>query len=119
MTGPALLAVAAALSAGAHATAPAPRLLDLRVDSGPTPFAGDRRMLATVSPNRDGLRDVAVVRFRLDAPARVRLEAVATEMVRAGRAGTAAIWRTERSFPRGPAQLAWRPAPSTQPRTYV
>ena len=117
MTGLALLGVAAALATGAGAGAP--RLLDLRVASGPIPFAGDRRLLATVSPNQDGLRDVAVVRFRLTAPGRVRLEAVATQMVRAGRGGTTVVWRTERRFAAGAGQLSWRPAAKTQPRTYI
>jgi hypothetical protein len=117
MTGLAVLGVTAALAAGARDGAP--RLLDLRVDSGPTPFAGDRRLLATVSPNRDGVRDSAVVRFRLGAPARVRLEAVATEMVRAGQSGTTVVWQTERRFTAGPGQLSWSPTRGTQPRTYV
>jgi N,N-dimethylformamidase beta subunit-like, C-terminal len=117
MTAFALLAAAAAVASSPHG--PAPRLLDLRVASGPTAFAGDSRRLATVSPNRDGLRDVAVVSFRLTAPARVRLEAVATEQVRAGHTGTTTVWRTERQLQAGPAALSWRPAPSTQPRTYI
>jgi hypothetical protein len=117
MTGLALLGVAAALASGAREGAP--RLLDLRVDSGPAPFAGDRRLLATVSPNRDGLRDAAIVRFRLTAPARVRLEAVATQMVRAGRGGTTVVSSTERRFAAGPGRLSWRPPAKTQPRTYI
>src|SRR6266540_1906112 len=117
MTGLALLGVAAALASGARDGAP--RLVDLRVDSGPAPFAGDRRLLSTVSPNHDGLRDAAVVRFRLAAPARVRLEAVATQMVRAGRRGTTVVWGTERRFAAGPGRLSWRPTAKTQPRTYI
>ena len=117
MTGLALLGVAAALASGARADPP--RLLDLRVDSGPTPFAGDRRLLATVSPNHDGLRDVAVVHFRLTAAAHVRLEAVATQMIRAGRVGTTVVGRTERRLAAGLEQLSWRPAAATQPRTYI
>ena len=117
MMGLALLALTAAVVGGARDEAP--RLLDLRVRSGPVAFAGDRRLLATVSPNDDGLRDVAIVRFRLTTPARVRLEAVATHMVRAGRGGTTVVWRTERALPAGRARLAWRPAPTTQPRTYI
>jgi N,N-dimethylformamidase beta subunit-like, C-terminal len=117
MTGLALLGVAAALTGGARE--PAPPLLGLRVTSGPAPFAGDRRLLATVSPDRDGVRDVAVVHFRLPRPATVRLDAVATEMVRAGTTGTKVLWKTERRFAAGPGELAWRPAASTQPRTYI
>jgi hypothetical protein len=49
--------VAAAAVAGAQG-----RLTDLRVSNGSAPFAGDRRLLTTVSPNRDGFRDRAIVR---------------------------------------------------------
>jgi hypothetical protein len=112
-----LLGIAAALAAGGREAAP--QLVDLRVDTGSPPFAGDGALLATVSPNHDGLRDAARVHFRLAAPARVRLEAVATQMVRAGHAGTTVLWRTERSFGAGAGELAWRPAPSAQPRTYI
>jgi N,N-dimethylformamidase beta subunit-like, C-terminal len=117
MTGLALLGVAAALAGAVHDQAPP--LLDLRVTSGQVPFSGDRRLLATVSPNRDGVRDVAVVHFRLPQPATVRLEAAATEMVRAGKTGTTVVWKTQRHFAAGPGQLTWRPAGSTQPRTYI
>jgi N,N-dimethylformamidase beta subunit-like, C-terminal len=117
MTALALLGAAAALASAAQGGAP--RLLDLRVASGPRPFAGDRRLLATVSPNGDGVRDAAVARFRLTAPARVRLEAIATELVRAGRTGTTAVWRTERRLPAGPGRLVWSPGAKTQPRTYI
>ena len=117
MTAAALVGIAAALSAGAHRAAP--QLLGLRVASGPAPFAGDSRLLATVSPNGDGLRDAAIVRFRLTSAARVQLEAVATQMVRAGRGGTTVVWRTARSFAAGAGVLSWRPAPATEPRTYI
>ena len=117
MTAVAMIGLAAALAAGARE--PAPRLVAIRVASGPMPFAGDRRLLATVSPNGDGVRDAAVIRFRLTSAARVRLEAVATQMLRAGRGGTTVLWRTERSLPAGAGRLVWRPSPATQPRTYI
>ena len=98
---------------------PGPALLDLHVSNGSVPFAGDRPLLTTVSPNDDGFRDSATVRFRLTRPAQVQLEVVATNMVRAGKGGTAVIWRTSRRFAAGPRSLTWRPAPGTQPRTYV
>jgi hypothetical protein len=110
-----VLAAAAALAAAP----PAPPLLDLRVANGSTPFAGDRRLLTTVSPNGDGFRDEAVVSFRLSGPARVRMDAVATEMVRAGTTATTIVWSTVRRLPAGPATLTWRPATTTQPRTYI
>jgi hypothetical protein len=94
-------------------------LTHLGVTNGSAPFAGDRRVLTTVSPNRDGFRDAAIVHFRLSRAAVVRLDVVATNMVRAGRGGTTVVWRTERRFPAGRGRLVWRPAPSTQPRTYV
>jgi hypothetical protein len=96
-----------------------PHLTDLRVSNGSTPFAGDTRMLATVSPNGDGFRDRAIVSFRLDRAARVTLEAVRTDTIRAGRPAVAAVWRTSASFGAGTHRLVWRPPASTPPRTYV
>ena len=110
---------AALVAALAALAAPGPQLLDLRVANGSAPFAGDRKLLTTVSPNRDGFRDEAIVHFRLTQPATVGMEVVATNMVRAGKGGTTVVWRTSRRLGRGPATLAWRPARSTQPRTYV
>ena len=40
-------------------------------------------------------------------------------MVHAGKTGTTVLWKTERRFAAGPGELAWRPAQSTQPRTYI
>jgi hypothetical protein len=101
------------------ALALAPTLQDLHVTNGSAQFAGDRRLLTTVSPNGDGFRDQAIVHFRLTRPARVRMDVVATNMVRAGKGGTSAVWHTSRLFGTGPGTLTWRPARSTQPRTYV
>jgi hypothetical protein len=94
-----------------------PALAGLRVDSGPTRFAGDGRLLATVSPNGDGVRDRAVVRFRLDRAATVRLDALRTDTVRSGRILT--VWSTQRRLRPGARRLVWRPAARTDPRTYV
>jgi hypothetical protein len=96
-----------------------PALQDLQVTNGSAPFAGDRRLLTTVSPNGDGFRDTATVHFRLTEPARVRLDVVATNMVRAGKAGTSSVWHTSRLLGAGPGKVVWRPARSTQPRTYI
>jgi hypothetical protein len=101
------------------ALALSPALHDLHVTNGSTPFAGDGRLLTTVSPNGDGFRDRAVVHFRLTRPARVELQVVATNMVRAGQGGTSVVWHTARRFAAGPGALTWRPARSTQPRTYI
>jgi hypothetical protein len=107
------------LAAAAVLAARGPALVDLHVTNGSLPFAGDGRLLTTVSPNRDGFRDAAVVHFRLTRAATVRMEIVATNMVRAGTGGTTAIWRTAKHFDAGVHALTWRPAPSTQPRTYI
>jgi hypothetical protein len=101
------------------ALALAPGLQDLHATNGSVPFAGDRRLLTTVSPNGDGFRDAAFVHFRLARPARVSMEVVATNMVRAGQTGTSSVWHTSRLFGAGPGTLVWRPARSTQPRTYI
>jgi hypothetical protein len=110
--------IASLLSAAALAGTVAD-LSHLRVTNGSAPFAGDRRLLTTVSPNRDGFRDAAIAHFVLNRAAVVRMDVVATNMVRAGHGGTTVVWRTERRFPAGAGRLIWRPAPSTQPRTYV
>jgi hypothetical protein len=101
------------------AASPSPTLTDLHVTDGSAPFAGDSRLLTTVSPNGDGFRDAASVRFRLTRPARVRLEVVATNMVRAGVGDTTVVWTTSRQFGAGAGSLTWHPAQSTQPRTYI
>jgi hypothetical protein len=101
------------------ALALAPALQDLHVTNGSAPFAGDRRLLTTVSPNEDGFRDRAIVHFRLTRPARVQLDVVATNLIHAGKRGASAVWHTSRLFGTGPGTLTWRPARSTQPRTYI
>jgi hypothetical protein len=96
-----------------------PALHDLRVANGDTPFHGDRRLLTTVSPNRDGFRDRAIVSFRLDRAARVRMEAVRTDTIRSDRPSTQVVWSTSARLKAGRHRLVWRPAPSTAPRTYI
>src|ERR687887_1797828 len=99
------LAVAAfaLLVAGFEGSAPAesgpPRLLGLRVSNGGTPFAGETPWLATVSPNGDGFRDRALIRFKLDRPARVEVRAVAT--AEAQQPATT-VWILRRQLAAGP-----------------
>jgi len=94
--------------------ATAPRLAELDVTSGDRPYEGDGRLLATVSPNRDGLRDRATVRFRLDERAIVTLEVYGARRALGGpvRTITAAL---------GPGRhrLVWEPRPGTPPGTYI
>ena len=96
-----------------------PHLADLRVGNGAGPFAGDRRLVTTVSPNGDGFRDAAIVRFRLDEPAVVRLHVLRTDTIREGRPAVAVVWSARRSLSAGPGWIVWRPARSTPPRTYI
>ena len=96
----------------------APTIHELSVSNGSRPFAGDNRLLTTVSPNGDGLRDRAIVRFGIDRRAAVRLDVLRTDTLHPGRA-TKTIWSTTRRFRAGRHQIVWRPARETEPRTYV
>ena len=70
----------------------------------------------TVSPNGDGVRDAAIIRFRLARPATVTIEAVRTDTIRVGRAAGETIWSRRWRLSAGPHALRWRPARSTPPR---
>ena len=114
-------AIAALAAPGAAAAAPsrpgaAPVLRRLAVANGSRPFAGDRRLLATVTPRRGGR---AIVSFELDRAAVVRMEAVRTDTIRVGRPAGETVWRTERRLRPGRHRLVWRPRADLQPRTYV
>ena len=89
------------------------------MSNGSSPFAGDHRLLTTVTPNGDGFRDRAIVRFTLDVPATVKAEAVRTDTIRVGRPAGSAVWARRARFGPGEHRLVWRPARSTQPRTYI
>src|SRR5438034_11757083 len=88
----------ALLAGSAPAAVPPPRLLGLSVSNGGHPFAGDTRQLATVSPNGDGLRERAIVRFRLDQAATVQMQVVATGRARAP---VRIVWRTKHPLTAG------------------
>jgi hypothetical protein len=98
---------------------PVPRLLDLRVSNGSTPYAGDGRLLATISPNADGFRDTAVVRFRLDADATVQLDVLQTLNVKRGRNTVQTIWTERHTFVAGRHKLVWTPGRTIPAGTYV
>ena len=76
-------------------------------------YAGDRALFATVSPGVPG-RDTAAVRFTLNRPARVKLEAVRTAL----RKGSV-IWETSSTFRPGPQELTWTPESGTPVGSYV
>jgi hypothetical protein len=113
------LAVVAPAAARAGLTAAAPELLDLRVSNGSRPFAGDHRLLSTVSAGGSGLRDRAIVSFRLRRPAGVTMEAVRTGTIRIGRPADEVIWAVARTLPPGRHELVWTPRREVQPRTYI
>jgi hypothetical protein len=117
---PALLLLAAlGLPAGAG-SAPAsgspPRLLGLGVSNGGRPFAGDTRELATVSPNGDRLRDHAFFHFRLNRPAFVQTQVVATDEVRRP---AKVVWSARQRLKAGPHVVEWRPKRGIAARTYL
>ena len=91
----------------------APKLGGLRVANGSTPFAGDNSLLTTVSPNGDGFRDVANVRFNLREAATVTMEV--TRTVKAPHSLITVIER----FGRGRHVLTWAPSYNVNPRTYL
>src|SRR4051794_37536874 len=110
------IAVAVAAVASVPAQPGPPRLLGLRVSNGGTPFAGDTPWLATISPNRDGFRDRALIRFKLDRAATVEVRVVATDEARRP---VQTVWSTRRRLPAGPRTIVWKPARSTPDRTYL
>jgi hypothetical protein len=105
------------LQAGSAPAAVAPpRLLGLSISNGGHPFLGDTRQLATLSPNGDGLRDRALVRFHLDLPATVRLQVLATgELGRPSKV----VWGVRRRLAAGPHALVWKPSRGAADRAYL
>lgn len=121
-TSVALLAVLGLLLAAGSAPGgvqPAPRLLDLRVSNGSTPFAGDGPLLTTVSPNGDGFRDRAIVSFRLVAGATVELDVLKTQNVKRGQNTVQTISTTRVPFQAGGHHLVWTPPRTIAEGTYV
>ncbi len=87
-------------------------LRSLRIRSK-VPFRGDRRLLATVSPGSPD-RPSATIRFRLDRPAHVRVEAVRTRQP-----NHPPVWRASAKLPAGSHRFLWKPHPRTAPGTYL
>jgi len=108
-----------AVGAPAGRVEPAPELLDLQVSNGSTPFAGDRRLLTTVSPNGDGFRDRAIVGFRLEVSATVELDVLQTVNVKHGKNIVQTISSARKAFTAGRHRLVWTPARSIATGTYV
>lgn len=93
---------------------PASFLSDLSIGNGGRPYAGDWRLLATVTPNSDGLRDAAVIRFRLARRATVSVQAFKPKFRLRG-----PVWRRRDVLGAGVHRIIWRPTSATEPRTYL
>jgi hypothetical protein len=89
-------------------------LQDLRVSSGSRPYAGDGPLLTTVSPDGDGLRERAIVSFRLRLRALVVVEALARDGGRVAR-----VWSQRRWLGAGNRQIVWRPDAEATPQSYL
>ncbi len=99
-------------AAGFHLDATPARLDRLRLTTN-APFAGDGPMLATLTPNGDGVRDSVRVHFRLTEPAAVTLN-----VERTSNAPTTIYTRTWR-FRAGPHTIGWAPETKLAARTYA
>jgi hypothetical protein len=96
--------------------APFPEARFLAVSSY-APYAGDTRLLATVSPNGDGYRDFVDFRFFLTSAARVTVHAQTA--LRTFQRVTQPQWFVRRRASRGWQTVRWRPSPELDSGTYV
>jgi hypothetical protein len=133
MTRRRMLAASVAVAAGAlagraRASLRGELVSGLSVDNGGAPFAGDRRLFATLSPGGARGRKRATVSFTLTHPAHVELRALARNAPRAkvpSTEGSSASSRTEQLsaqtelLPAGRHQLIWEPPSKLPPGTYT
>jgi len=89
-----------------------PTVTGFHVHATGKPFAGDRPLLATISPNGDGFRDRAAISFRLSEPARVYLT-ISKTLRR-----PTLVYVRARDFTRGRHTVYWAPQ-NVPPRTYL
>ena len=115
------LSLLAAAPAGAGSSAgplrvdrTAPRLVGLRAYTlSPEKYAGDRRLLVTISPNGDHVRDMAKIAFTLTERATVHLRIARTL------SKPEVVYEVTRAFGAGRHVFNWYPAPTISPRTYL
>ena len=115
------LSLLAAAPAGAgssagplHVDRTAPRLVGLRAYTlSPEKYAGDRRLLVTISPNGDHVRDMAKIAFTLTERATVHLRIARTL------SKPEVVYEVTRAFGAGRHVFNWYPAPTISPRTYL
>ncbi len=92
----------------------APRLFDLRTYTpSPQKYEGDRKLLVTISPNGDKVRDVARIAFRLTERATVHLQIVTTV------SKPVAVYERVATLGPGRHAFTWFPKPTTAARTYL
>ncbi|MCY7304318.1 MAG: hypothetical protein LH654_15070 [Thermoleophilia bacterium] len=92
----------------------APQLVGLRaLTLSPGKYAGDRRLFVTISPNGDGVREMAKISFTLTERATVRLR-IARTLSR-----PEVIYEKVATFGPGRHVFNWSPDPTTAPRTYL
>jgi hypothetical protein len=106
------LPLLALLLVPASADRTAPTVSGFQVRATGKPFVGDRPLLATISPNGDGLRDEARISFRLSEPANVSL-AISKTLI-----APELVYLRTQSFPRGLHTMVWAPT-NIPPRTYL
>jgi hypothetical protein len=97
----------------AVASNPPAQVDGLRLGNGGAPFAGDNRLVTTISPNGDGYRDHARISFRLSRRATVELVVGAVGVRRAR------LYAQRRRLGAGIHVLHWIPGKGISPRTYV
>ena len=81
--------------------------------NGDSPYAGDWRLLTTISPNSDGFRDRARIRFRL------REVATVTIVVNRTKANLEPLFERRATFGPGLHTVDWAPPATILPRTYL
>ncbi|MEJ7791879.1 MAG: N,N-dimethylformamidase beta subunit family domain-containing protein [Gaiellaceae bacterium] len=96
-----------------HVDRIAPTLSGFGAHNRGRPFAGDRRLLTTISPNRDGVRDFARIGFTLEERSRVRVEVARTSHVKEP------VYRRNAVLGPGPQTFTWYPRKTTPARTYL
>jgi hypothetical protein len=84
------------------------------VRNGGAPFAGDRRLFATVSPRSGGARGLAII----EASASRDLDAV-LEVVSRNGVGARVLSREPVTLAAGLNAISWQPAPSAAPGSYI
>ncbi len=77
------------------------------------PWPGDTKLLTTISPNGDGLRDLARVRFRLSEAASVHFELATTIST------PTPVYELDAKLKAGRNSFTWYPKKTIGPRTYL